>query len=65
MTTTTKDLKEQAEIAKLFYKTGAYTREQAKAEIMPYINEFNKKSREIAKKYKQRPKTISFTSYIR
>jgi len=57
--------KDQAESAKLQYKTGAITRDEAKELIEPYINEFNAKSKEIAKKYGMKAKLISFATYIR
>lgn len=59
------EYKEQADKAKYLYKTGHITREQAKAQIQPYIDYFNKRSKEIAKKYNQRPKLINFAGYTR
>lgn len=56
---------EQAEIAKMNYKRGQITRAEAKLEIQPYIDLFNKKSKEIAEKYNQRAKKISFSQYVR
>lgn len=60
-----KELFERAQIARALYNTGKISREQAKAEIDPYINLFNKKSKELAKKYNQKPKLISFASFVR
>lgn len=65
MTVATSDLKQKALIAKLMYQTNRITREEARTEIQPFIDLFNEKSKEIAKKYNQKPKTISFISYVR
>lgn len=58
-------IKEQAFIARDSYKAGFISREEAKRLIMPYINAFNDKSKEIAKKYNMKPKTISFIGFCR
>lgn len=60
-----KDLKEVAEIAKKMYQFGRIERNIAKAMIMPYLNAVNKKSIELAKKYNQKPKKVSFCAYVR
>jgi hypothetical protein len=65
MTTETKELKQQAEETKFLYKTGQITRDEAAAGIMPFINAFNEKSKEIAKKYNMKPKTINFAGFLR
>lgn len=65
MTEQTKQLKLQADKAKASYNLGHITREECKKEVMPYINHFNARSKELAKKYNQRAKTISFITYIR
>lgn len=65
MTVSTSELKHKAYVAKLMYQTGRISRAEAKAEIQPYIDLFNEKSKEIAKKYNQKAKTISFISYVR
>lgn len=57
--------KENAEKGKMLYKMGEIDRNQAKEYILPYIEEFNAKSKEIAKKWNQKAKTISFATYIR
>ena len=59
------ELKTRAFDARAAYRAGAIDRKTAKAEIEPYIVAFNEKSREIAKKYNQRAKTISFTGFVR
>jgi hypothetical protein len=58
-------IKAEAFLAKEMYKVGSITRAEAKTLIMPYIEAFNAKSKEIAKKYNQRAKTISFAGFVR
>lgn len=65
MSDETKILFDKAIKARLSYKQNLITREEAKEEIMPYINLYNKKSKEIAKKYNVSPKQLNFTSFIR
>ena len=60
-----KDLKGQAELAKMQLQYGAITYDEAKKMAKPYVDAFNEKSKEIAKKYKVRPKTISVSSFLR
>lgn len=59
------ELKRQAEKAKVLYYNGHITREEAKAQIMPYINAVNERSKELAKKYNQRPKLVNFAGFMR
>jgi polyhydroxyalkanoate synthesis regulator phasin len=59
------NLKETAEKGRILYNRGEISREEAKEYIMPYINACNEKSKEIAKKYGMKPKTISFGQYMR
>lgn len=47
------------------YLMNEVSREEAMNQIMPYIDAFNKKSAEIAKKYGMKPKKISFIKYVR
>lgn len=49
----------------MLYRSGNATREEAKEMVMPYINHFNNFAKELAKKYNQRPKFISFNSFCR
>ncbi|MGE6260884.1 hypothetical protein ACQKCU_23910 [Heyndrickxia sporothermodurans] len=58
-------LKHEAEKAKIEYKQRLINREEAKERIHPYVEAFNKKSKEIAKKYHQKPKLLSVSSYLR
>jgi uncharacterized protein YfaT (DUF1175 family) len=65
MLTDIEELKNRAEDYRIIYKAGQCTREEAKLNIMPYINLVNSKSKELAKKYNQRPKLIGFSNYVR
>lgn len=65
MTVEMLNLKEQAEKGKALYRSGQISRNEAVEMVAPYINAFNAKSREIAKKYGQRAKTISFAQFVR
>lgn len=58
-------LKEQADKARVLYARNLITREEAKTQSTPYITAFNEKATAIARKYNQRPKKISFASFIR
>lgn len=58
-------LQERAEKARILYNLNKITRGEAKNEIMPYIDACNKKSEELAKKYNQRPRPITFASFVR
>lgn len=65
MTVELMQLKEQAEKGKALYRTGQISRNEAVEMVAPYINAFNAKSKEIAKKYNQRPKLINFAGFVR
>lgn len=58
-------LKEKAELARAAYRINLIDREEAIKDITPFVEAYNKKSKEIAKKYNQRPKTISVISFLR
>lgn len=58
-------LKQIAEEYRFLYQTNQITRDIAKNNIMPYINAINEKSKEIAKKYNQKPKKVTFITFIR
>lgn len=47
------------------YRLGNITRSEALAMMDEYISEFNVKARELAKKYKQRPRLFNFASFVR
>lgn len=59
------ELKKQADEAKHLYRAGLIDRDKAKSYISPYIIAYNKKSEEIAKKYNQKAKTLTFASFVR
>lgn len=61
----TEQLKLDAEKARIEYKRGLINRSEAKQRITPYVDVFNTKSKELAKKYKQRPKLLSLSTYLR
>lgn len=58
-------LKDKAEEYRALYRAGQVTREEAVVHIAPYVDRFNEKSKEIAKKFNQRPKTISVAKFMR
>ena len=47
------------------YRLGKISREEAKENIMPYLDYVNKKSKKLAKKYSQKYKEITFSYYLR
>ena len=57
--------KDRADLARSLYRGGQISRIEAEEEIRPYAEAFNAKSRELAKKYGQRPRLFSITSYLR
>lgn len=58
-------LKENADKARMLYRGNIISRKEAIKDIQPFIESYNTKSKEIAKKYNQRPKTISVISFLR
>lgn len=62
---TKEELKNQAEYYRFLYRINQCDREVAKEMIQPYLDLVNEKSKEIAKKYNQRPKLVQFVSYVR
>lgn len=61
----TKSLIQTAQKARTLYHLKQISREEAKLEIMPYVDAFNKKSKEIAKRFNQSPKLTTFSNFIR
>lgn len=57
--------KEQLEIIKLRLLYKDITYKQAKELSKEYIDNINKKSKEIAKKYNQKPRLITFAGIMR
>ena len=47
------------------YRAGIITRDEAKERIKPYADAFNKKSKELAKKYNVRAQKFSFNAFMR
>lgn len=60
-----KELRNKAEEARRSYRSNLINRDEAIERINPFIEAYNTKSKEIAKKYNQRPKTISVASFLR
>lgn len=59
------DMKEKADQARALYRMGKITRDEATEAISPYAEKFNAKSKELARKYGQRHKPFSISSYLR
>lgn len=60
-----KELKETAENARMLYRKGKFNIVVAKALISPYLDVVNAKAKELAKKYNQKPRKVSFYAYVR
>ncbi len=58
-------LRQQAENYRIIYRSNQCSREEAKYFIQPYLDLANKKSKELAKKYNQKVKTIGFSEFVR
>lgn len=65
MTKDIKELKETAENARMLYRKGKFNIIVAKALINPYLEAVNKKAKDLAKKYNQKPRKVSFYAYVR
>lgn len=63
MSEETLELKIKAEHYRNLYNSGLCTREEAKINIMPYLDFVNSKAKEIAKKYNKRPRGIIGLAY--
>lgn len=59
------EIKEKAFRARAMYRAGKITRAEALEEMEDYIELFDARSREIAKKYGQRPRLFSFAAFMR
>jgi len=59
------EARRQAEDARTKYRLGVITRDQAVTQIAPYVDAFNRKSRELAGKYNCHPKAFSLAAYLR
>lgn len=60
-----RELMIRANEARSQYQLGLITREEAKSVINVYLDKVNEKSKELAKKYNQKPKLVSFNSFVR
>lgn len=58
-------LKSEAEKAKILLWNGEIDLKEAKNKVKPYIDMVNEKSRELAKRYNQKPRLVSITSFLR
>lgn len=56
---------EMAEVIREEYRAGIITRDEAKKRIKPYADAFNKKSKELAKKYNVRAQKFNFNAFMR
>ena len=65
MSETIEQMKMNADHARALYRVGHISRKEAEESIAPYAEAFNSKSRELARKYGQRPRLFSVTSYLR
>lgn len=65
MTDETLKLLNQADNIRYLYRIGTITREEAMRDTKPYLDAVNKKAEELAKKYNQKPKKITFNSFMR
>ena len=59
------ELKIHAEYYRDLYRLGKISREEAKQEIMPYLDKVNEKSKELAEKYNQKYRPVNFCAYVR
>lgn len=50
---------------KSLYKTGKISREEAITKLQPYVDYYNAKCKELAKKYHQKAKPFSFAAFMR
>lgn len=59
------ELRNKAEEGRYLYRINKISREEAKIMIEPYLDAVNNKQKELAKKYNQKVKKVTFVSYIR
>ena len=55
----------KAKEIRCLYGTGKITREQALAQLKPYIDLVNEKSIKLAKKFGVKPKLVTLETYLR
>lgn len=61
----TKDIRRKAEEGRCLYRKGMITRTEAENDIRPYIELCNTRAKEIALKYKQKPRYVSIHGFLR
>lgn len=59
------NLKTKAEQARTLLRIGEIDFDEAKKLVKPYIDLVNSKSKEIAKKYNQKPRLVSVSGFLR
>lgn len=59
------ELRNKAEEGRYLYRINKISREEAKIMIEPYLDAINNKQKELAKKYNQKVKKVTFASYVR
>ena len=59
------ELRNKAEQAKILYRSNVIDRKEAEKDIKPHLKVANDKSKELAKKYNQKPRLISMAAYLR
>lgn len=59
------ELKLKAECYRDLYRMGKIGIEEAKENILPYLQEINQATLRIAVKYNQKPKRITFSTFVR
>jgi hypothetical protein len=60
-----REAQEELRLLDLRYKTGDISYEELKAKAFPLLDIVNEKAREIAKKFKVKPKLIKFGNFFR
>lgn len=65
MTDEVKRLRMKAEEGRALYRAGEIEIKEAKEMVMPYLNAVNRRAKELAKKYNQRPRSVNFYAFVR
>lgn len=59
------ELKRFAMETRVLYRMGEIDKKEAQKRLKPYVDCFNQKSEELAKKYNVRPQRFSFSAFMR
>jgi len=59
------ELRQSAMETRDLYRMGEIDKKEAQKRLKPYIERFNQKSEELAKKYNVRPQRFSFSAFMR